>query len=157
LELGFSLCLITGGLFLCLTPFLCGKVSDLSAGPLLSACCDGLLIIFQFAVLFDFGYCLLAQEMSFVYYYLPYFRQQLITHPLFAFLLFQPLFTESSHGAQFPAPPLFFGALLATLSLYCVLVFCSLLIVLFFVGGGREWGLSVCPRGYASLTQGWLG
>jgi hypothetical protein len=40
--------LITGGLFLFLTPFLWGKVSDSSAGPLLSACCDGLLIIFQF-------------------------------------------------------------------------------------------------------------
>jgi hypothetical protein len=35
-------------LFLFLTPFLWGKVSDPSAGPLLSACCDGLLIIFQF-------------------------------------------------------------------------------------------------------------
>jgi hypothetical protein len=42
------LCFFTGGLFLCLTPFLCGKVSDLSAGPLLSACCDGLVSVFQF-------------------------------------------------------------------------------------------------------------
>jgi hypothetical protein len=40
--------LVYWGLFLCLTPFLWGKVSDLSAGPLLSACCDGLLIVFQF-------------------------------------------------------------------------------------------------------------
>jgi hypothetical protein len=45
---GFSLCLFTGGLFLCLTPFLWDKVSDTSTGPLLSVCCDGLLIIFQF-------------------------------------------------------------------------------------------------------------
>jgi hypothetical protein len=45
---GFSLCLITGALFVCLTPFLWGKVSDPSASPLLSVCCDGLLIIFQF-------------------------------------------------------------------------------------------------------------
>jgi hypothetical protein len=30
--------------------------------------------------------------------YLPYFRQQLITHSLLALLPFQPLFTESSHG-----------------------------------------------------------
>jgi hypothetical protein len=45
---GFSLCLFTWGLFLCLASFLWGKVSDLSAGPLLSACCDGLPIIFQF-------------------------------------------------------------------------------------------------------------
>jgi hypothetical protein len=45
---GFSLCLITGALFVCLTPFLWGKVSDPSASPLLSVCCDGLLIVFQF-------------------------------------------------------------------------------------------------------------
>jgi hypothetical protein len=30
--------------------------------------------------------------------YLPYFRQQLITCLLSAFLPFQPLFTECSHG-----------------------------------------------------------
>jgi hypothetical protein len=29
-------------------PFLWGKVSELLAGPLLSACGDGLLIVFQF-------------------------------------------------------------------------------------------------------------
>jgi hypothetical protein len=29
-------------------PFLWGKVSDPSSGPLVSACCDGLLIVFQF-------------------------------------------------------------------------------------------------------------
>jgi hypothetical protein len=45
---GFSLCLITGGLFLCLAPFLWGKISDPSVGPQLSEYCDGLLINFQF-------------------------------------------------------------------------------------------------------------
>jgi hypothetical protein len=35
--------------------------------------------------------------MSFVVCYLPYFRQWLITCLLLAFLLFQPLFTDSSH------------------------------------------------------------
>jgi hypothetical protein len=40
--------LFTGGLFLCPAPFLCGKVSDLSAIPLLSVCCDGSLLVFQF-------------------------------------------------------------------------------------------------------------
>jgi hypothetical protein len=34
-------------------------------------------------VLLDVGFCSLAQEMSFVDCYLPYFRQQLITHPPF--------------------------------------------------------------------------
>jgi hypothetical protein len=45
---GFFLCLITGGLFLCLAPFPWGKVSDPSASPLLSVCCDGSLFVFQF-------------------------------------------------------------------------------------------------------------
>jgi hypothetical protein len=86
---GFLLCLFTGGLFLCLAPFLWGKPGDLSATSLLSACCDGLLF-FNFAEPFDFGCCSLAQEMSFVVRYLPCFRQWLITCPLLAFLPFQP-------------------------------------------------------------------
>jgi hypothetical protein len=45
---GFSLCLITMTYFFASPPFLWGKVSDPSIGLLLSACCDGLLIIFQF-------------------------------------------------------------------------------------------------------------
>jgi hypothetical protein len=83
-----------------------GKVSDPSAGPLLSTCCDGLLTnqFFNFAVLFDFGYCSLAQEMSSVDRYLPYFRQWLITCPLSALLPFQPLFTESLCRNQILAP-----------------------------------------------------
>jgi hypothetical protein len=45
---------------------------------------------FNFAELFDFGCCSMAQEMSFVAYYLPYFRQWLITSMLSSFLPFQP-------------------------------------------------------------------
>jgi hypothetical protein len=45
---GFSLYWFTGGLFLCLALFLWGKVSDPSVGLLLSACCESLLIVFQF-------------------------------------------------------------------------------------------------------------
>jgi hypothetical protein len=71
------LCWLTGGLFLCLSPFLWGNICDLSAGPLLSACCNGLLIIFNFAVSFNFGCFSLSQEMSFVDRFLLYFRQQL--------------------------------------------------------------------------------
>jgi hypothetical protein len=56
-----------------------------------------LLIVFHFAVSFDFGCCSLAQEMIFVDLYLPYFRQRLITCLLSALLPFQPLFTESLH------------------------------------------------------------
>jgi hypothetical protein len=78
--------------------------------------------------------------------YLPYFRQQLITHPLLALLPFQPLFTESSSGAQLLASLPFSSALSATLSLCCVLVFRSLFIVQFcFSFAGRA-------GGYASLS-----
>jgi hypothetical protein len=82
---GYSLYLFTGGLFLCFTPFLWGKVSDPSASSLLSVC-----LFFDFMEPFDFGCSSLAQEMSFVVCYLPYFRQWLITYPLLALLPFQP-------------------------------------------------------------------
>jgi hypothetical protein len=52
-------------------------------------------LFFNFAVLFDFGYCSLAHEMSFVDGYLAYFKQQLITGQLLALLSFQPLFTQA--------------------------------------------------------------
>jgi hypothetical protein len=82
---------------------------------------------------FDFGCCSLAQDMSFVDRYLPYFRQQLITSLMLALLPFQPLFTESSHGDQLLAPPPFSSALLATPSFCCVLVFSSLFIAQLFL------------------------
>jgi hypothetical protein len=78
----FSLCWFTVVLFLCLAPFLWGKVRDLSYGSLLSACYAGLLTVFNFATLFTFGWCSLAQEMSFVDRYLPYFRLSLSPTPI---------------------------------------------------------------------------
>jgi hypothetical protein len=145
--------LITGGLFLCLAPFFWGKVSDPLAGPLLSACCDGLLIIFQFFSVINFGCCSLAQKMSFVDPYLPYFSQQLITCPLSALLTFQPLFTESSHGDQLLASPPFSSAFAASLFLCCVLVFSSLFIVqVFFFFFFLQGMVSVCPGDYAGLS-----
>jgi hypothetical protein len=120
---------------------------------LLTPCCQHVVMVcwlfFIFAVSFDFGCCSLAQEMIFVDCYLPYFRQQLITGPLS--LPLQPLFTESSSGDQLLAPLPFSGALPATLSLCCVLVFSSLLIVQFgflCVGGQSAQGaMLVYPRG----------
>jgi hypothetical protein len=41
-------CWFPGGLFLCFTSFLWGKISDLPAGLLLSVYSNGLLIIIQF-------------------------------------------------------------------------------------------------------------
>jgi hypothetical protein len=143
--------LVYWGLFLCLALFLWGKVRDPSASSLLSACCAGLLIVFNFAT-FDFGCCSLAQEMSFVDCYLPYFRQRLITGLQSALLPFQSLFTENCYGDQLLALPSFSTVLTIPHPLCCVpfqfLVHYS---VFFCVG----WG-SVCPGGYAGLSQGWL-
>jgi hypothetical protein len=65
-------------------------------------CC----LFFNFAVSFDFGFCCLAQEMSFMDHYLPYFRQWLITQTLLALCLSR-LCTESSHGELLLASPYF--------------------------------------------------
>jgi hypothetical protein len=143
-------------LFLCLAPLPWGKVRDPSAGFLLSVCYVGLLIVFYFAISFDFGCCSLAQEMSFVDCYLPYFRQQLITHLLLALLPFQPLFTKSSHKDQLLAPVPFSIVLKAPQPLCCVFLFSSLFIIQgffffsFFFFCRVEW--SVGPQGYAGLS-----
>jgi hypothetical protein len=142
---------------LCLAPFLWGKVRDPSAGSLLSLCCDGLLIV-NFAVSFDLGCCSLAQEMSFVDCYVPYFRQQLITHPLSALLPFQSLFIKRSHGDQLlalPPPPVHLQhptpSVACSFSVPCLLFgFCCCCCCCF---AGQEVNLS---RGYAFLSQGWL-
>jgi hypothetical protein len=94
-------------------------------------------LFFNFAVFFDFGYCSLVLEMSFVDCYLPYFRQQLITHLLSALLPFQSLFTESSHREQLLASPSFFSVLTASFTLCYVLIFSFLFIVLALFLWGR--------------------
>jgi hypothetical protein len=102
-------------------------------------------LFFNFALLFDFGCFSLAQEMSFVDYYLPYFRQQLITSLLLALLLFQPLFTKSSCRDQLlTSPRLLYCAfsippLLLSVS-FQFLVYCSVLF--YFLWGGVS-----LPRG----------
>jgi hypothetical protein len=62
-------------------------------------------LFFNFAASLDFGCCSLAQEMSFVDCYLPYFRQCLIICLLSALLPFQSLFTGSSGGYYFLSFP----------------------------------------------------
>jgi hypothetical protein len=122
------------------------------------SCCQHVMLVcclfFNFAVLFDFGCCSLAQKMSFVDCYWPCFKQQLITRLLLVLLPFQSLFTVSSCRDQFLGPLSFFSALSATPPpLLCVpfqfFVYCS--VFCFFV----RWG-SVCPGAYAGLSQGWL-
>jgi hypothetical protein len=90
---------------------------------------------------------------------LPYFKQRLITHSLSALLPFQSLFTESSSGDQLLASPPFSSVLKAPHPLWCMFLFSSLFIIqfcflifFFFLQGE----VSVCPAGYAGLSQGWL-
>jgi hypothetical protein len=92
-----SLCLFTGDLFLCLSPF-SGAMSVIHQ---LAPCCQFVVMVccsfFNFAEPLDFGCCSLAQEMNFVVCYQPYFRQWLITCLL-------------SRGDYLLAPPPFFSA-----------------------------------------------
>jgi hypothetical protein len=108
------------------------------------------LLFFNFAMLFDFGYYSLAQEMSFVDCYLPYFRQHLFTCRLSALLPFQSLFTESLHGDKLLAPPLFSDALEHP-ALSAVCLFGSLLITQFYFFCGV--GVSL-PRGLCCFISG---
>jgi hypothetical protein len=92
----------------------------------------------NFAGLFDFGCCSLAQEMSFVNH-----SSTNRTCPISgsglspALLPFQPLFTECSCSDYFLAPTLFSGVFSVSCPLCRVLVFSLLFIVqeFFFAGG----------------------
>jgi hypothetical protein len=136
-AVGFLLCWFIGCLFLCLTCFLWGQGQRLSAGSLLSACYDGCWLFFSFAGSFDFGSSSLALEMRLVDSYLPYFRQQLITHLLSALLPIQSLFTESYCGDQFLTSPPFSSVLTAPRSLCCSFLVPCLLFTFCFVLWGR--------------------
>jgi hypothetical protein len=97
-------------------------------------------LFFNFVEPFDFGCCLLAQEMSFVVCYLPCFREWLISHPLLAFLPFQHLFTDSSAEISSLPLPLSSMHFWQSCPFCCVLVFSSLFIVqffFFFFGGSK--------------------
>jgi hypothetical protein len=54
-----------------------------------------LLFFFSFAEQFSFGCCSVAQKMSSVIYYLPWFEEWLITCPFSIFTLFLCLFTDN--------------------------------------------------------------
>jgi hypothetical protein len=80
-------------------------------------CC----LFFNFVEKIDFGCCSLAQKMIFVIWYLPCFRESLITCLPSAFLPFLCLFTDSSWRlAPFSSP--FFGALSVILPLLLFIV-----------------------------------
>jgi hypothetical protein len=86
--------------------------------------------------------------MNFVECYLPYFRQQLITHPLLALLLFQPLFTESSYGDHLLASPPFITSIPLLRASFQFLVYCSGFFIFWgvFIQSAKG-AMLVCPRG----------
>jgi hypothetical protein len=153
---GFLLCLFTGDLFLCLTPFLWGMVSDPSAGLLLSACCDGLLIVSQFCsvvwlwVLLTGSRDELCGLPSALFQAVAY-HQPAVSPPAFPAICLLIVHVEIS---SLPLLPLL--CIQCSRPLCCVLVFSSLFIVQFCFFVCMCVG-SVCPGGYTGLSQGWLG
>jgi hypothetical protein len=156
-EVGFSLCWFTRGLFLCLSPFLWGKVRDPSASFLLSVCYAGLLIVFQFCsvvwlwmLLTGSGdeLCgLLSILLQAVAYHLP-------TVGPSAFLIF--VYWKFMQRSAPCTSPLLLCVLRPPCPL-CSMFFFSFLFIIqgfFFFLQGR--GGSVCSGGYAGLYQGWL-
>jgi hypothetical protein len=149
---GFSLCLITVGLFLCLAPFLWGKVSDPSAGPLLSVCCDGLLVVFQFYSVIWLWMLLTASGDEHcgalpALFQAAAFHQPIVSPPAFPAFVYWSL-----HGDQFLAPSPSLVCFQQPRPLCCVLVFSSLFIHYF--SGGE--GVSM-PWGLCWFIPGWLG
>jgi hypothetical protein len=107
-------------------PFLWGKVSDPSASPLVSVCCDGLLIVFQLWML------LTGSGDEFCGPLPALFQAWLIILPLAVNpSAFPAICLLKMCGDQLLAPPSFFGALIAPCPLCCVLVFSSLFIQFF--------------------------
>jgi hypothetical protein len=161
-SVGFLLCWFTGGLFVCFTPFLWGKISDPPPRPLCLRVVMIDCLFFNFAEPFGFGCSSLIQEMTFIDHYLPYFRQWLITYPLCLFSVCLLTFQWRSSPCFSPSSPMCFQS---SQPLCCVLVFSSLIIVqlffffFFFVVGsvnllrGLWWFIPVVARGI--LCDAW--
>jgi hypothetical protein len=82
--------LVFGACFFALPPFSGARSVICQPAPCYQHVVMVRCLFYNFAELFDFGCCSLAQEMSFVDCYLLYFRQWLIPCLLSAFLPFQP-------------------------------------------------------------------
>jgi hypothetical protein len=147
---GFSLCLITGGLFLCLTPFLWGKVSGQSAGPLLSVCLDGLLIIFQFCNVVWVWMLLTGSGDEFCGPLLSLFQAAAYHLPAVCPSSFPAFVYWKFMQDQLLASSPFSSVLSAILSLCCVLVFGSFFLC---VWGGEV----ILPRGLCWFILGVTG
>jgi hypothetical protein len=119
----------------------------------MSACCDGLLIVFQFCSVIWLWMLLTGSGDELCRPYLSYFRQWLITNQLLALCLSSHFFVESSRGDYLLAPPPLSSALTAPHS--SAVCYCSVPCLFSFFFPCRA-GISVCLGCYAGLSQGWL-
>jgi hypothetical protein len=147
--IGFSLCWFTGGLFLCLSLFLWGKLSDLSANPCCVLWCS--MFVFQFFGV-NWLWMLLTGSGDELFGPLSALFQAAAYHlPAVSPSAFQPLFTESSWRSAPCSSPLLQCTRSTPSPLCCVLVFSSLFIQLFFFLQGRGQSvlgaMLVYPRG----------
>jgi hypothetical protein len=117
-------------------------------------CCDG-LVIFNFAVSFDFECYSQAQEISSVDCCLPYVRQQFIIRPLSALLPFAFVLKVGMEisSCLFPLLQCTSSTLLPLLCVsFQLLVYCSGFLFPFLL-----WDMgSVCLGHNTGLSQGWL-
>jgi hypothetical protein len=159
---GFSLCWFSGGLFICLTPFLWGKVSDPPADPLLSACCDGQLIVFKFCSVVWLWMLLTGSgdefcgPLSALFHAADYHLPAVSPSAFLVFVYWKFLWRSA------PCSPPFSGALTALPLLCCVLVFSFLFMfsfllhfILFFCrarGQSAQGAMLVYSRGYWGNT-----
>jgi hypothetical protein len=151
---GFSLCWFTGGLFLYLTPFPWSKVSDPSASPLLSVCCDGLLIVFHFCsvvwlwVLLTGSGDKLCGQLPALFQAVAYHQHAIgpSVFPAFVYWKFPWRSAPCSSPLLWCAfsipPPLLWVS-------FQFLVYCSVFVLFCFVGGGQsaQGHILIYPRG----------
>jgi hypothetical protein len=149
LVLGFLCVGLLGACFFALSPFFGARSEVCQPAP----CCQCVMLVcwlfFHFAMLFDFGCCSLAQDMSFVHHYLPYFSSGLSpTH--FWLLCLSSLCLLKVHVeiSSLLLPPSLVLSEYPTPSAACTFSVPCLLLLLFLRGRGSD-----CPESYAGLSQ----
>jgi hypothetical protein len=139
-------CWFTGSLFLCLAPFIWGKVRDPSAGSLLSTCYDGLLIVFQFCSVVWLWMLLtgsgdeLCGLLAAVFQAGTYHLLAVSPSAFPAFVYWKVTWRSAPHSSPYLC------CTYSTLPLCCMFLVCY---SVFFLLRGRE---SVFPWGYTGLS-----
>jgi hypothetical protein len=147
--LGFCCAFLLGACFFASLPFSAARSVICQQAPFCQPVVMVWCLFFNFAEPFGFECCLLAQEMNFLDCYLPYFRQWLITTHCQPACHSSHLFTKSSCRDQLLALTPFSSAL----SEFLPLQFCATIQFVVYCSGFFFVGMSVCPGGYAGLSQ----